>query len=261
MQESDTTKELITRLEAECARLRGENAELRRRLGVETDHASSFQTAEVCVSPQPLGTVTNHSPAGEKVALFRRLFRGREDVFAERWTGRDGKAGYSPAALKDWSQCDEKGRPGRTLLPLTDDAIIAHLTGKQTIGVYPLMLDETCRFLAADFDKAGWQADARAFLDVCAEWEIPAALERSRSGRGGHVWVFFDGAVLAVLARKMGAAILTRAMERRHQVGLDSYDRFFPNQDTMPKGGFGRQRLRNDSWHLGNAQLPFRVRR
>ena len=228
----------LASLEAECARLRRENEELRRRIGVETN-APSFQTAEPCVAAQPRGAVTNHSPASEKVALFRRMFRGREDVFAVRWTGRDGKAGYSPAALKDWSQPDAKGRPGRTLLPLTDDAIIAHLTGKQTVGVYPLMQDETCWFLAADFDKAGWQADARAFLDVCAEWKIPAALERSRSGRGGHVWVFFDGAIPAVLARKMGAAILTRAMERRHQVGLDSYDRFFPNQDTVPKGGFG----------------------
>ena len=202
----------LASLEAECARLRTENVGLRKRLGVETGAEERLQTTPADLPAQPRGAVTNHSPASEKVALFRRMFRGREDVFAVRWTGRDGKAGYSPAALKDWSQPDAKGRPGRTLLPLTDDAIIAHLTGKQTVGVYPLMQDETCRFLAADFDKAGWQADARAFLDVCAEWKIPAVLERSRSGRGGHVWVFFDGAIPAVLARKMGAAILTRAM-------------------------------------------------
>jgi len=229
----------LAALEAECARLRRENQELRQRLRVEVEGRVDVQTPLSDSQVQPPGAVTNSSPANEKVALFRRAFRGREDVYAVRWTGRDGKSGYSPAALKDWSQPDAKGRPGRTLLPLTDDAIVAHLTGRETVGVYPLMQDETCRFLAADFDKAGWQADARAFLDVCAEWKIPAALERSRSGRGGHVWVFFDGAIPAVLARKMGAAILTRAMERRHQVGLDSYDRFFPNQDTMPKGGFG----------------------
>ena len=229
----------LAALEAECGRLRRENEELRRRLGVETETEGCFQETEPNEPAQPRGVVTNHSPANEKVALFRRMFRGREDVFAMRWTGRDGKSGYSPAALKDWSQLDAKGRPGRTLLPLTDEVFVAHLTGRQTIGVYPLMPEETCWFLAADFDKAGWQEDARAFLDVCAEWKIPAALERSRSGRGGHVWVFFDEAIPAVLSRKMGAAILTRAMERRHQVGLDSYDRFFPNQDTMPKGGFG----------------------
>jgi superfamily II DNA or RNA helicase len=105
--------------------------------------------------------------------------------------------------------------------------------------VYPLLSDETCWFLAADFDKTGWQDDARTFLGVCNEWGVDAAIERSRSGRGGHVWIFFAEAIPAVLARKLGAAVLTRAMERRHQLGLDSYDRFFPNQDTMPKGGFG----------------------
>ena len=185
------------------------------------------------------GRLTNASSAAEKLSLFRRLFRGREDVFAMRWIGKDGKAGYSPTALKDWSQLDAKGRPARTFLPLTDEDVVAHLTGRQTIGVYPLLCDETCWFLAADFDKIGWQDDARAFLRVCNEWNVAVALERSRSGRGGHVWMFFAEAIPAVLARKLGAAVLTRAMERRHQVGLDSYDRFFPNQDTMPKGGFG----------------------
>ena len=111
--------------------------------------------------------------------------------------------------------------------------------GKQTIGIYPLLLDETCWFLAVDFDKKTWQQDAAAFLETCREFGVPAALERSRSGRGGHVWIFFGSAVSAAMARKLGCAILTRTMERRHQVGLDSYDRFFPNQDTMPKGGFG----------------------
>ncbi len=122
---------------------------------------------------------------------------------------------------------------------MTDQVIHDHLTGKLTAGVYPLLTDETCWFLAADFDKTTWQDDVRAFLQTCADWNIPAALERSRSGRGGHVWIFFDAPLPAGLARKLGAAILTRTMERRHQLGLDSYDRFFPSQDTMPKGGFG----------------------
>jgi superfamily II DNA or RNA helicase len=114
-----------------------------------------------------------------------------------------------------------------------------HLRGKETIGVYPLLTDESCCFLAVDFDKRTWQEDSRAFMDTCQELNVPAALERSRSGKGGHVWIFFDCAVPAITARKLGCAILTRTMERRHQLGLDSYDRLFPSQDTLPKGGFG----------------------
>lgn len=238
--DDDALRSRVAELAAECARLRRENEELRSRLGVEAATVAPIHT--VVPNPTPahvVGRITNASPAEAKLSLFRKLFRGREDVFAVRWIGKDGKAGYSPAALKDWSQLDAKGRPARTFLPLTNQDVVAHLTGRQTIGVYPLLCDETCWFLAADFDKTGWQEDARAFLRVCNEWNVGAALERSRSGRGGHVWIFFAEAIPAVLARKLGAAVLTRAMERRHQVGLDSYDRFFPNQDTMPKGGFG----------------------
>jgi hypothetical protein len=100
-------------------------------------------------------------------------------------------------------------------------------------------LDETCFFLAADFDKAGWQADVIAFLQACRRLDLDAALERSRSGRGGHVWLFFEDAIPASLARRLGSHVLTEAMESRPDIGLDSYDRFFPNQDTLPQGGFG----------------------
>jgi superfamily II DNA or RNA helicase len=117
--------------------------------------------------------------------------------------------------------------------------IRGHLLGKHTVGVYPLLTDETCWFLAVDFDKKSWQEDVAIFLRTCGEIGVSPALERSRSGKGGHVWMFFDRPVSASLARKFGCAILTRSMERRHQIGLDSYDRFFPSQDTMPKGGFG----------------------
>jgi superfamily II DNA or RNA helicase len=236
----DALPSRVAELAAECTRLRRENEELRSRLGVEAATVAPIHTLVPDPTPTYVaGRITNASPAEAKLSLFRKLFRGREDVFAVRWIGKDGKAGYSPAALKDWSQLDAKGRPARTFLPLTDEDVVAHLTGRQTIGVYPLLCDETCWFLAADFDKTGWQDDARAFLRVCNEWNVAAAIERSRSGRGGHVWIFFAEPIPAVLARKLGAAVLTRAMERRHQVGLDSYDRFFPNQDTMPKGGFG----------------------
>jgi hypothetical protein len=104
---------------------------------------------------------------------------------------------------------------------------------------HPLLQDETYWFLAADFDKASWREDTSAFLKTCEKYRVPAYLEVSRSGNGGHVWIFFEQNVPASLARRLGAFLLTQTMENRHQLGLDSYDRFFPNQDTLPKGGFG----------------------
>jgi hypothetical protein len=141
-----------------------------------------------------------------------------------------------------------------------------HLTGKCTVGIYPLLTDESCWFLAADFDKKTWEDDARAFLETSKEMGVPAVLERSRSGNGGHVWIFFGEPLPASTARKLGCAILTRTMERRHQIGLDSYDRFFPNQDTMPKGGFGNlialplqreRRVKGNSLFLDEALIPY----
>lgn len=228
----DPSQQRILELENECARLRRENEDLRRQLAITSPPTTPMQSVAI-------GPLNNASPSAAKVALFRSLFRGRTDVFAIRWIGKDGKAGYSPAAIKDWAQLDQNGRPNRAFLPLTDDDIIGHLTGSKTVGVFPLLLGDSCHFLAVDFDKDGWDADAKAFLSVCRDWNVPAALERSRSGRGGHVWIFFSEGVPAVLARKLGSAILTRTMESRYQLGLDSYDRLFPNQDIMPKGGFG----------------------
>ncbi len=160
---------------------------------------------------------------------------------------KDGKWGYRPDDKKDWDAVlasrpeDRKkvDQQTRVLYPLTDDVIRQHLEGKKTVGVYPLLTDETCWFLAADFDKSTWQEDALEFVATCRRLQIPAYLERSRSGNGGHVWMFFEHAAPAVRARKMGCAVLTQTMERRHSLGLNSYDRFFPNQDTMPQGGFG----------------------
>src|SRR5690606_25087879 len=106
-------------------------------------------------------------------------------------------------------------------------------------GVYPLLLDETCRFVAADFDKDGWEQDALAFVAACRRLNLPVALERSRSGLGAHAWRFFDAVVPAGLARRLVSHVLTVAMEDRPDIGLGSYDRLFPNQDTLPQGGFG----------------------
>ena len=197
--------------------------------------------------------VTQSSPAHAKIALFRSLFRGREDVYPRRFESRkSGKSGYMPACAHEWVRgicekphvkCTECAH--RRLLPVTDEVIGWHLSGMAgdgqpfVAGVYPLLADETCYFLAIDFDKAGWREDTEAFLDACGRRCVPAALERSRSGRGGHVWIFFDSAIPAGLARRLGSHVLTETMEGRPDIGLDSYDRLFPNQDTMPQGGFG----------------------
>jgi superfamily II DNA or RNA helicase/very-short-patch-repair endonuclease len=194
-----------------------------------------------------------HSPAGEKIALFRSLFRGREDVYPRRYENqRSGRAGYAPACGNEWVRgiCDKPrikcaDCPHRAFLSVTDEVIRWHLSGKDShgkdfvAGVYPMLADETCHFLAIDFDKETWRDDVLAVMASCRRLEIPAALERSRSGNGGHVWLFFAEAVPATVARKIGSFILTETMEHRPELGLASYDRLFPNQDTMPKGGFG----------------------
>jgi len=199
-------------------------------------------------------TKVNHRSAPEaKIALFRSLFRGRDDVYPRRFESRKtGRSGYAPACANEWVRelCDKRSVkcvkcPNRRFLPVTDDVIRCHLSGRDdsgrdfVMGVYPMLQDETCFFLAADFDKESWTEDVATFLETCRQMNLPAALERSRSGNGGHVWLFFDRAIPAGLARKLGANILTETMERRPDIGLDSYDRFFPNQDTLPKGGFG----------------------
>jgi len=234
--------------EEDKQRLREENARLRRLLAahgipVPTPHedVSALQTSSAVLAE------SKEERARKRIALFRTLFRGREDVYARRWENPDGRSGYSPAALKDWKTinaskpADRKrvDRITRKFLPLTDTVVENHLLGKETVGIYPLLLDETCWFLAVDFDKKTWADDSHAFLDTCRELGVPAVLERSRSGNGGHVWIFFEFAIPASTARKLGCALLTQTMERRHQLGLDSYDRLFPNHDTMPKGGFG----------------------
>ena len=202
---------------------------------------------------QPAGLVHQLSSSDEKIALFRSLFRGRDDVYPRRFESRKtGKSGYAPACANEWVRgiC-EKPRikcaecPHRRFLPVTDDVIRWHLSGRDdagqtfVVGVYPMLLDETCFFLAVDFDKSGWLDDSTAFVETCGRMGLSAALERSRSGRGGHAWLFFEEAVPAALARKLGSHILTETMERRPDIGLDSYDRFFPNQDTLRHGGFG----------------------
>jgi superfamily II DNA or RNA helicase len=216
-------------------------------------HEARLLIREGGVSNQRLSTVTNNSSPNAKIELFRSLFRGREDVYPRRFESRKtGKSGYAPACANEWIRgvC-EKPRikctdcPNRRFLQITDEVTGWHLSGRDdrgsdfVMGVYAMLLDETCFFLAVDFDEEDWQLDGAAFLETCRRLGVSAALERSRSGNGGHVWLFFEEAIPAGLARKLGAHILTETMEHRPEIGLDSYDRMFPNQDTLPKGGFG----------------------
>ena len=186
--------------------------------------------------------------AQEKVQLFRSLFRGRTDLFATRFVSkRSRKAGYSPACSNKWMPglCALKtgGKCGdcshQAFLPVSDQVMLDHLQGRQVVGVYPLLEDETCWFLAVDFDGESWSEDVAAFKETCDAAEVPVAIERSRSGCGGHAWFFFTTPVPAHVARRMGCFFITETMSRRHELTMASYDRLFPNQDTMPRGGFG----------------------
>lgn len=175
-------------------------------------------TASVPESARPGPSLST----AEKVALFRRLFRGRTDVYPVRWEGKtSGKSGYAPACANEWRagvcekpriKCGDCGH--RLLVPLSDSIIYDHLAGKQTVGVYPLLEDDTCHFLAVDFDEADWRQDAQAFMQSCDELGVGAALEISRSGQGAHVWVFFAGRVSARDARRLGTAIISHTCAR-----------------------------------------------
>ncbi|MCF7668934.1 MAG: DEAD/DEAH box helicase family protein [Verrucomicrobia bacterium] len=197
--------------------------------------------------------INDHSPPQVKIALFRSLFQGREDVYPRRFESRrTGKSGYQPACAHEWIRgvCEKPKVkcaecPQRRFLSVTDEVIRWHLSGRDkdgrdfVMGIYPMLRNESCLFLAVDFDKTHWQEDALAFLSTCRVMNLDASLERSQSGQGGHVWLFFEEPIVAGSARRLGAMILTKTMENRPDVGLDSYDRLFPNQDTLPQGGFG----------------------
>lgn len=199
------------------------------------------------------GPVANQSPSAAKINLFRALFRGREDVYPRRFESRKtGRAGYQPACANEWVRgvCDKPRIkcpecPNRRLLPVTDDVVRHHLSGRDDLGrefvmgLYPLLSDETCYLLAVDLDGDAWREDAGALRETCQRLALPVALERSRSGKGGHLWLFFAEALPASIARNVGSYLLTETMEGRPEIGLSSYDRLFPNQDTLPKGGFG----------------------
>ncbi len=235
-------EEQLKRVREECERLRNENNQLRSI--IETDGSAVLQVEE----PQSNASSprSNDISLNKKVSIFRSLFKGREDIHALRWESKKGRSGYSPACGNEWDRalcrkpqikCSEC--PNSKFLSVTDQSIFDHLSGKKFLGVYPLLQDETCSFLAIDFDKNGWQDQSKEFLKVCEKWKVPASLERSQSGNGAHIWIFFYEPVSAYMVRKLGCGLITQTMKERHEMSLSSYDRLFPAQDTMPKGGFG----------------------
>ncbi len=198
----------------------------------------------------PIGAVlTDKVPetAAEKVALFLRLFRCRESVYPKRWENtKKQTAGYAPACNNEWVRgiCDKprvkcSECPSQAFPKLDEMAAETHLKGLQTIGTYAIRADDTCTFLACDFDGQGWKEDIAVYRAVAEDMGVIVAVERSRSGNGGHAWVFFSEPVPARLARALGTLIMARCSERRYSLSLESYDRFFPNQDFLPRGGFG----------------------
>jgi len=201
----------------------------------------------------PAGVYKRSDPA-DKVSLFMSLFTGRIDVYAKRWeSAKNGRAGYVPDCYSAWTPLCPKsngervkcgGCPKQRFIPFDIHAVEKHLTGKLTVGVYPMLPDETCRFLAFDFDAKEYSSDdsrrdVTAIREVCSEQDIHMAVERSRSGKGIHFWIFFAESIPVSVARKFGSSLITHAMSKHHELSFKTYDRLIPSQDSLPKGGFG----------------------
>ncbi len=246
-----TTDGEAKRIRERLAQLDDERIALERRLADLQRVPAPDTAAETCTRK-----VTATADAAQKIQLFRRLFAGREDVFPLRWENhKSGKTGYAPACTNEWIKgvcgkpqvkCGEC--PNQAFIPVTDKTIESHLRGEDHLlrhrgnfvaGVYPLLTTDTCWFLVADFDGEAWAEDALALVHTCRAKRVPAALERSRSGKGGHVWIFVSEPIPARTVRQLGSHLLTETIERRPEIGFTSYDRLFPSQDTMPLGGFG----------------------
>lgn len=243
---------------AHIEELKQEITQLKSLLGLADDEniiSTDEQITPISTSPAKVSRKTSavesnvhqYSTVEDKLALYQSYFRGRDDVYPIRWSNKQGKSGYSPFCANEWTSVCEKPRvkcsvcKHQSFMPLTNEVLSSHLDARQdrTIGIYPMLPDETCRFLAMDFDKHDWKQDVTAVMQLCRSHEIPALLERSRSGNGGHIWIVFSQNIEAATARRFGMTLLSLTMNKRYQIGMESYDRLFPNQDTLPKGGFG----------------------
>jgi len=267
LRELDAAGSSLAGVERACGELKARIAALQ----IELAALSPMANSGPALPPDPWAPQT---PA-DKVKLFRSPFRGRTDVFPVRLVSKKtGRAGYAPACSNKWvpeicllksgGKCSDC--TNQSFIPVGEQLIAQHLQGRHVMGVYPLLEDETCWFLAVDFDKRSWQEDVMAFAETCRSARIPVAIERSRSGNGAHAWFFFATAVSANVARRMGCFLITETMNRRHELSMESYDRLFPNQDTMPRGGFGNlialplqheARQQGNSVFVGEGFKPF----
>ncbi|TDC35879.1 DEAD/DEAH box helicase [Kribbella albertanoniae] len=232
----------LSELRSERDRLRVENVRLSRLLelrGQDTTPADEQLAAPI--GPGGLVSMAGSTPQ-QKLALYLDLFRARNDTYAKRWEDpRTGKKGWMPVAAGGW----RKGMTRATarLLPLTPDVVAEHLGARARqdlfIGLYPMLPDNTCWWLAADFDGKSAMLDALAYVKAARTAGVPAALEISQSGAGAHVWIFFTKAIPAQTAREVGTALIHEAILQRGAMSLGSYDRLFPSQDVLPGSGPG----------------------
>lgn len=226
-------------LRLELEELRLDNARLRKLLEVTDAESKAARLAQPAIpAVMHRGAVTMDSPPEAKIRLFQDLFRARSDVYAVRWeNSRDGRSGWVPAVVGGW----RKGAniAGARYLPLTPSVVADHLRGLQHIGLYPLTEQDTCWWVAADFDGSAAMLDALAYVKAARFRGIPAALEVSQSGRGAHVWIFFSRALPASVARQLGTGLIHEAMALRGSMNLASYDRLFPSQDIHSGKGMG----------------------
>jgi len=276
--EDDAFSELMEKYQAvlaENSRLQGEVSSLKARLEMLTPRTSSAEGSATAAETeqyggQPAGNdstnvINSKSDVADKVRLFMSFFGGRDDVYAVRWENRKGISGYSPCCRNEWKPgvcAKPKGKCAacrhKAYAPFDGNVVEDHLRGKIVAGIYPMLTNDTCRFLAIDFDEGEWRKDVAALRAVCAEFSIPLAVERSRSGNGAHAWLFFAAPLSAVKARRFGTSLLTCTMSRRHEITFASYDRFFPNQDTLPTGGLGNLialPLQKEARTAGNSEF------
>ncbi|MEE3752988.1 TOTE conflict system archaeo-eukaryotic primase domain-containing protein [Mycobacterium intracellulare] len=218
--------------------LRADNARLRHLLQLSEEQARAASSDQATLTGAPASPVTMGSSSAHKVRFFFDLFRCRTDVYALRWENRrDGRSGWMPAIKGYWRK--GMNRADAPYLPLTPEVVDAHLRGETHIGLYPLSDDDTCWWVAADFDKEAAMLDALAYMKAARSYGIPAALEVSQSGRGAHVWIFFAHAISASVARSIATSLLSEAFRLRGSMHLSSYDRLFPSQDVHTGRGVG----------------------
>lgn len=255
----------VSDLDAEIAEAEGRLADLEQLRSEAAAHLAGLNRLRAERQGRPPVNEGDLSPAS-KLRLFRELFIGRQDVFAVRWENRGrGRSGYAPRCANEWRQgvCGKPrvrcgACPNQAFVTLDDSQLLAHLRGRQVIGIYPLLPEDTCRLLAIDLDGGSWRSDVRTIREASRSLGLEPAIERSRSGRGGHVWFFFADAVPAADARRLGLSLLTRAMADGAAVGLASYDRLFPSQDVLPNGGFGNLialPLQLEARNVGNTEF------